>query len=297
MRFLAVAIVFLMIATQSCAAVPACASDGFNPGKYDGKPADPLPLLPSGFAPPIRGAVAIYQGLFINEGHAEWWVVDIDRGEATNIIFRSSEYSKGFRPAGYKIDIRPNGFRYAVRTIKLTDEQLAFFICSANPLWSRETQSQNSLALAAWHRKLAVWDQKIAAWKIKAHAAIAWKSEFAAWQRQWAVREEALKRWGEETARCPKLRDCAGPRPDRGPPPPRPPPLPPPPPPPPPPPTPPPQLYSVSVSADLAPATDVYNSVALVDGNSRRDFGGPGNLRGGARQLVDWLAAIFNGVR
>lgn len=291
MRFPLIAIVFLMIAMQSCAAAPACAAIGFNPSKYNGKPADPLPLLPNGFVTPVRGAVVTYQGLFINAGQAEWWVVDIDRGEATNIIFRSAEYSKGFRPGGYRIDIRPNGSRLAVRTIKLSDDQVAFFICMANPLWSRGTQSLNSSDMAVWDQKLAAWDQKAAAWKIEAHAWIAWKSEFAAWQRQWAVRQEALKRWNEEASRCPNLRDCVGPRPDRGPPPPRPPPpLPPPPPPPPPP-------NDPVISAEFSPATDVYNSVALVDGKSRRDFGGVGNLRGDARQLADWMAAIFYGVR
>lgn len=258
MRAACIPPILLLTILLPCAAWAACANQRFDPVAHTNSQRDQNLFLPKGLTQPTRGVVATWQGMFVNEGRAQWWIANIDRREVTNVIFRSAKYVDQIPKHGYKVEPHPDGSVTAVRTIALTKGQFTELLCRANALWLYKSP------LDKW---LTTTERQSAAYE----------RELANWERVNAPFEAAYKRWEHATDKCPKRRDCAGPPPPPGPP------------------MPTERVPPVPHGGDamFAPATDMYETITLLDKGTSRQFGGVGNLRGAAAELVNWLRSLF----
>jgi hypothetical protein len=239
-----------------------CSPAHFGDGKLDLDTGHEVVQVPAGVPLPVRGAVIESSGWFINEGRSEWWILDVDAARLSHVMLLGGQRvgandEELARYRDYDVLALPNDWTQFRRDVTLTPEALGRIACAANVVWAYETPYAVSVRKAREQRAESEAQEKARS----------------------AAYDAASRKWREEMRACRRRPGCV----------------------PPPPPAPP--IIEVEPVPLLQPrdwygtqfseATDVGESLWLLDGAQRKNFGGSGVLAGDAEALRELLRAEF----
>jgi hypothetical protein len=259
---LAAFVLAMMFAGAAQAQAKDCSAAGFGDGKLDLDTGHEVVQVPAGVPVPIRGVVIASTGFFVNEGRSEWWILDVDAARLSHVMLLGGQRvgandEELARYRNYDALTLPHDWTQFRRDVTLAPEALDRIACAANVVWAYETPYAVSLRKAR-ERDAAFEAQE--------------KARSAAY-------DAASRKWREEMRACRRRPECV----------------------PPPPPEPP--IIEVEPVELLEPrdwygtqfseATDVGQSLWLLDGAQRKNIGGSGVLAGDAEALRELLRAEF----
>lgn len=137
-----------------------CAPSDFGQEKIDVTPTKEIPKHLIGMTLPERGLMIDSQGLFINEGLSDQFVLDIETGSLSHVVYISESRNASIKYyRGYQRIEDGADWQRIRRTVTLSRDSLDSVICKANYIWKYESPS------ARFDRESKLFDTQIKAWE------------------------------------------------------------------------------------------------------------------------------------
>lgn len=137
-----------------------CMSSEFGQEKIDVTPAKEIPKHLMGMKLPERGLIMDLEGFFINEGLSDQFVLDIDTGSLSHVVYISESRNASIKYyRGYQRIEGGADWQRLRRTVTLSRNSLDSVICKANYIWRYESPS------ARFDRETKLFDIQIKAWE------------------------------------------------------------------------------------------------------------------------------------